>query len=76
MFRTPVPAPARIPAKMFKNMASVLETNPGHWSLLDRFMTPRTPQKADDRVVLAILGGAFASVACLSAVLMATRFTA
>jgi len=75
VFKSVFPTQARIPAKLLKNIGPIIEANAHQWALLDRFMTPRTPQKADDRVVLAILGGAFGAVACLSAVLLATRFS-
>jgi len=66
----------RIPARIRKSADRLLDRSLQDWPLLDRFMTPRLPAKRDDRVVLSILGVAFASMAAISVALMATRFAA
>jgi hypothetical protein len=66
----------RIPAQIRKSARKIRGVDPRDWTWLDRFMIPRVPEKANDCVVLSILGLTFAAVAAFSAVMMATRFSA
>jgi hypothetical protein len=65
----------RIPAQIRKSARKIRGVDPRDWTFLDRFMVPRVPKEANDRVVLSILGLTFVAVAGFSAVMMATRFS-
>jgi len=75
MFPTAQRANGRIPAQIRKSARTIRGIDPRDWTFLDRFMIPRVPEKANDWVVLSILGLSFAAVAGFSAVMMATRFS-
>ena len=45
---------ARVPAAI-RNARRMAEIDPRDWSLIERFMVPREPEKPNDLVVLGIL---------------------
>ncbi len=46
---------ARVPVAI-RNARRMADIDPRDWSLLERFMVPREPEKPNDLVVLGILG--------------------
>jgi hypothetical protein len=66
---------ARLPVDI-RNARRMADIDPRDWSLIERFMVPREPEKPNDLVVLGILGMTCGIVVLGSLVLIYQRFGA
>lgn len=65
----------RVPAAI-RSARRMVDVDPRDWSLIDRFMVPREPEKPNDLVVLGILGMTCGIVMISSLALIYQRFGA
>ncbi len=66
---------ARVPV-VIKKTRRMAKIDPRDWSLIERFMVPREPEKPNDLVVLGILGMTCGIVMLSSLALIYQRFGA
>lgn len=66
---------ARVPV-VIRNARRMVDVDPRDWSLIERFMVPREPEKPNDLVVLGILGMTGGIVMLSSLALIYQRFGA
>lgn len=66
---------ARVPVAI-RNARRMADVDPRNWSLIERFMVPREPEKPNDLVVLGILGMTCGIVMLSSLALIYQRFGA